>query len=91
MDVSTDTTMPRTLLTGLLVLVPFLIFGHVFQVYNAWTLWQIIQKVGVCHEAIQQSSFFFEWHAAVTALIFFILGTGNLITTALVLVDKFRR
>ncbi len=64
---------------GLSFLVPFLLVGYLFQLYNAYTLWQLAY-VSTTH----------EWQVMVLAIIFFILFLGNILTTLSVLRDKLR-
>jgi len=60
-------------------LVPFLLAGYLFQLYNAYTLWQLAH-----------ASTTHEWQVLVLSIIFFILFLGNISTTLSVLRDKFR-
>ncbi len=60
-------------------MVPFLLVGYLFQLYNAYTLWQLAY-VSTTH----------EWQVMVLAIIFFILFLGNILTTLSVLRDKLR-
>jgi len=60
-------------------LVPFLLVGYLFQLYNAYTLWQLAYE-STTH----------EWQVMVLAIIFFILCLGNIATTLSVLREKIR-
>jgi hypothetical protein len=60
-------------------LVPFLLVGYLFQLYNAYTLWQLAH-VSTTH----------EWQVFVLSIVFFILFLGNILTTLSVLRDKLR-
>jgi hypothetical protein len=60
-------------------LVPFLLAGYLFQLYNAYSLWQLAH-----------ASTTHEWQVLVLSIIFFILFMGNISTTLSVLRDKFR-
>ncbi|XP_014664965.1 PREDICTED: transmembrane protein 120 homolog isoform X3 [Priapulus caudatus] len=64
---------------GLGFLLPFLFFGYFFQLYNAYTLYQLSY-----HPAA-------DWQVPVTACIFFILAIGNILTTTQVLQLKLRQ
>lgn len=92
LDVSTETTFlaSTNLFASLLFLFPFLLLGQVFQIYNAYCLYLILEKRGFYTEAGSQSSFFYEWHAAAIALIFLILGVGNIVMTFVAYFGKFR-
>ncbi|CAF1433983.1 unnamed protein product [Adineta steineri] len=69
----------RWMFHGLSFLVPFLLVGYLFQLYNAYTLWQLAH-VSTTH----------EWQVMVLAIIFFLLFLGNILTTLSVLRDKLR-
>jgi len=69
----------RWMFRGLSFLVPFLLVGYLFQLYNAYTLWQLAH-VSTTH----------EWQVMVIAIIFFILFLGNILTTLSVLREKLR-
>ena len=60
-------------------MVPFLLVGYLFQLYNAYTLWQL------AHESTTN-----EWQVFVLSIIFFVLFLGNISTTLNVLREKFR-
>ncbi len=60
-------------------MVPFLLVGYLFQLYNAYALWQLAH-VSTTH----------EWQVMVLAIIFFLLFLGNILTTLSVLRDKLR-
>lgn len=64
---------------GLVWLLPFLYFGYIFELYNAWTLYWIYQT--------QASS---SWHVLATSMLFLLLGLGNLITTSMTIPKKLR-
>jgi len=64
---------------GLSFLVPFLLVGYLFQLYNAYSLWQLAQ-ISTTH----------EWQVMVLSIIFFFLFLGNILTTLSVLRDKLR-
>lgn len=66
-------------LGGLSFLVPFLLVGYLFQLYNAYTLWQLAYLPST-----------HEWQVMVLAMIFFFIFLGNILTTLSVLRDKFR-
>ncbi|GFR27571.1 transmembrane protein 120A [Trichonephila clavata] len=62
---------------GLKFLLPFLIFGYTWQLYNAYTLYKIaVQFQGV------------EWQVPAAAFIFFLLFAGNSLTTAKIVHHK---
>ncbi|CAF4366540.1 unnamed protein product, partial [Rotaria sp. Silwood2] len=69
----------RWMFRGLSFLVPFLLFGYLFQLYNAYSLWQLAH-VSTTH----------EWQVMVLAIIFFVLFLGNILTTLSVLREKLR-
>ncbi|UJR30071.1 hypothetical protein I4U23_017615 [Adineta vaga] len=69
----------RWMFRGLSFLVPFLLFGYLFQLYNAYALWKLAH-LSTTH----------EWQVYVLAIIFFILFLGNISTTSSVLRDKLR-
>uniref|UniRef100_V5HPG3 Putative conserved plasma membrane protein n=1 Tax=Ixodes ricinus TaxID=34613 RepID=V5HPG3_IXORI len=62
---------------GLSFLLPFLYFAYMFQLYNAYTLYHLSQ-LPECN----------EWQGFVSAVIFFVLFLGNLLTTSLVIWHK---
>ena len=64
---------------GLSFLVPFLLFGYLFQLYNAYSLWQLAHLAST-----------HEWQVYVLSIIFFVLFLGNICTTLSVLRDKLR-
>ena len=64
---------------GLSFLVPFLLFGYLFQLYNAYSLWQL------AHAPTTH-----EWQVYVLSIVFFVLFLGNISTTLSVLRDKVR-
>ncbi|GFT91061.1 transmembrane protein 120A [Nephila pilipes] len=62
---------------GLKFLLPFLIIGYTWQLYNAYTLYKIaVQFQGV------------EWQVPAAAFIFFLLFAGNSLTTAKIVHQK---
>ncbi|KAF8796995.1 ion channel TACAN-like [Argiope bruennichi] len=62
---------------GLKFLLPFLIIGYTWQLYNAYTLYKIaVQFQGV------------EWQVPTAAFIFFLLFSGNSLTTAKIVHQK---
>lgn len=63
---------------GLSFLLPFLYFGYLFQLYNAYTLY-MLSKHDRC----------VEWQVFCSSVIFFVLFLGNTLTTSLVLHQKF--
>ncbi|KRX25382.1 Transmembrane protein [Trichinella nelsoni] len=64
---------------GLTFLLPFLIIGYVFQLYNAYLLYHLSQTYQ-CR----------EWQVSVLALLFLLMATGNTLTTAEVCFHKVR-
>ncbi|GAV01628.1 hypothetical protein RvY_12311 [Ramazzottius varieornatus] len=62
---------------GLGFLLPFLFGGYFFQLYNAYTLWNL-SKDPRCR----------EWQVAVCAVAFFVLFLGNVITTLGIVLKK---
>ncbi len=60
-------------------MVPFLLVGYLFQLYNAYTLWKL-----------SYTSTTHEWQVFVLSIIFFVLFLGNFLTTLSVLREKFR-
>jgi len=60
-------------------LVPFLLVGYLFQLYNAYTLWKLAH-----------ASTTHEWQVFVLSIIFFVIFLGNFLTTLSVLREKFR-
>jgi hypothetical protein len=60
-------------------LVPFLLVGYLFELYNAYTLWQLAY-----------ASTTHEWQVLVLSIIFFLLFLGNISTTLSVLREKLR-
>lgn len=65
---------------GLSFLLPFLYFGYGLQCYNALTLYQLYQKPEN-----------HEWQVLSTSFIYFIIFLGNVVTTTLVVTQKFRQ
>lgn len=64
---------------GLVWLLPFLYFGYLFELYNAYVLFHIYQERTDA-----------TWHVAVTSGLFLVLGLGNLLTTSLTIPKKLR-
>ncbi|XP_054712639.1 ion channel TACAN-like [Uloborus diversus] len=62
---------------GLKFLLPFLSIGYCWQLYNAYTLYQLTIQIRDI-----------EWQVPVTGLIFLILFAGNSLTTAIVVHQK---
>ncbi|XP_035212933.1 ion channel TACAN-like isoform X3 [Stegodyphus dumicola] len=62
---------------GLKFLLPFLIIGYCWQLFNAYTLYKISLELGRA-----------EWQVSASALMFFILFLGNSSTTAIVVHQK---
>ena len=62
---------------GLSFLIPFLYMGYIFQLYNAYTLYNLSQR--------EECS---EWQVPLSAFIFFLLFLGNTFTTSLVIQQK---
>ncbi|GIY40162.1 ion channel TACAN [Caerostris extrusa] len=62
---------------GLSFLLPFLYFGYVFQLYNAYTLYNLSNDEKCV-----------EWQVCCSAIIFFVLAVGNTFTTSCVLHQK---
>lgn len=60
-------------------MVPFLLVGYLFQLYNAYSLWKLA-FLPTTH----------EWQVMVLAIIFFVLFLGNILTTLSVLREKLR-
>nr|XP_033813219.1 transmembrane protein 120B [Geotrypetes seraphini] len=65
---------------GLTFLLPFLFFGHFWQLYNAITLFELSR-----HEACK------EWQVFVLALTFLLLFLGNFLSTLKVVHAKFQK
>ncbi|XP_076363342.1 transmembrane protein 120 homolog [Tachypleus tridentatus] len=65
---------------GLSFLLPFLYFGYAFQLYNAYTLYQL-SKSPECAEI---------WQVPVTAFSYLVLFLGNALTTSLVIQQKLK-
>ncbi|XP_014254372.1 transmembrane protein 120 homolog [Cimex lectularius] len=63
---------------GLGFLLPFLFLGYLFQLYNAWVLFQLTYEVDS------------PWQVSVLAMLFFILFMGNMITTSSVIPQKIK-
>ncbi|KAG9487714.1 hypothetical protein GDO78_007487 [Eleutherodactylus coqui] len=65
---------------GLTFLLPFLFFGHFWQLYNSVTLFELSR-----HDACK------EWQVFVLALTFLVLFLGNFLTTLKVVHAKFQK
>jgi len=65
---------------GLSFLLPFLYFGYAFQFHNAYRLYQLYQEPKT-----------HEWQVILTSFIYFIIFLGNIVTTTLVVSQKFRQ
>lgn len=63
---------------GLSFLLPFLFIGYFFQLYNAYTLYSLMSSPET------------TWHVPVLSAMFFILFMGNLITTIVVIPQKWQ-
>lgn len=61
---------------GLSFLLPFLFVGYLFQLYNAYTLYELIYHP----EA--------TWHVSVLSAMFLVLFLGNITTTIMVIPQK---
>lgn len=64
---------------GLVWLLPFLYFGYIFELYNAYVLFHIYQDRADA-----------TWHVAAISGLFLVLGAGNLLTTSLTIPKKLR-
>ncbi|GMR42407.1 hypothetical protein PMAYCL1PPCAC_12602, partial [Pristionchus mayeri] len=64
---------------GLTFLLPFLCIGYIFQLANAYVLYELQPR---CEG---------EWQVWALSILFFIIAIGNISTTGLVIVRKFRR
>jgi len=64
---------------GLVWLLPFLYFGYIFELYNAYTLYTI-------HSTMPDAS----WHVFFLSLTFLLLGLGNLIATSMTIPQKIK-
>lgn len=64
---------------GLSFLLPFLFFGYLFQLYNAYVLW------GLSYHKTA------TWHVPVLSTTFLVLFLGNIITTCLVIPQKLQK
>lgn len=62
---------------GLTFLLPFLVVGYCWQLYNAYALYELCITV----EGI-------EWQVPIAAVLFLILFAGNLLTTAIIVQQK---
>lgn len=66
---------------GLSFLLPFLIFGYFWELYNSYLLFNLMQS----------TDFQDEWQVPALSLIFFILFAGNMLTTYKVIRKKVQR
>lgn len=64
---------------GLTFLLPFLMIGYFFQLYNAYVLWYLSYS---CEG---------EWNVTALCYLFLFLASGNIFTTSLVIFKKFRQ
>lgn len=62
---------------GLGFLLPFLVFGYLFQIFNAFTLYRLSQRTDCM-----------EWQVSALSALFLLLGSGNLYTLILVMKQK---
>lgn len=63
---------------GLSFLLPFLFGGYVFQVYNAWSLYQLSQLPDA------------PWQVPALSILFLTLFIGNTVTTSMTIPQKLR-
>lgn len=63
---------------GLTFLLPFLVAGYLFQLYNAYTLWYLSYD---CEG---------QWQVFALCCMFFLLAVGNIVTTSMVILKKLR-
>ncbi|KAJ1357386.1 hypothetical protein KIN20_015523 [Parelaphostrongylus tenuis] len=63
---------------GLTFLLPFLIAGYFFQLYNAYTLWYLSYNCAG------------QWQVFALCCMFLLLAVGNIVTTSMVILKKFR-
>ncbi|CAJ0941439.1 unnamed protein product, partial [Mesorhabditis belari] len=63
---------------GLTFLLPFLMLGYIFQLYNAYTMFLLSQR---CTG---------QWQVFALAILFAVIGVGNIWTTTLVILKKLR-
>lgn len=87
MDLTTETAIPaqKSLVASLVVLLPSLLFGYMFQLYNAWTL---IQLSGVLNSKNLLETFMDHSHELASAALLFALATGNILVTVQSYLDK---
>lgn len=76
MDISQD-GLRVWMLQRLKFLVPFLVVGYLFQLFNAYTLYNI-SCLELCH----------EWQVTASALLFLVISVGNILTLIIVLRQK---
>ncbi|KAJ3328884.1 hypothetical protein HDU76_009112 [Blyttiomyces sp. JEL0837] len=58
------------------MLVPFLVVGQCWQLWNGWSCWRIWWRGGA------------DWHILAAAVLFWLLGLGNMIATARTFMSK---
>lgn len=87
MDITTDTSIPAQ--RSLFLLYPFLLGGQLFQLYNAYTLFQQQHRSTIVDT--ESSIAVDEWYALASAALFFTLGSGNIIATSWIYAGKIRR
>ena len=75
MDVTSDATSVD--LQGLNMMIPFLLFGYGFQIYNGYVLYTL-------HRNLPQ----FEWQVFLSSIVFVLLGVGNTTATVVTYVYK---
>lgn len=76
MDVTGD-GFRKWMVQGLGFLVPFLLVGYMFQIYNGYTLYRL-SKHSLCQ----------EWQVMGSAILFFVIAFGNIWTLLIVLRQK---
>lgn len=65
---------------GLVFLLPLLFFGYLFQMYNAYVLWNLTYDKRCT-----------EWQVFALSVITFMLASGNTLTTLIVIRDKLKK
>ncbi len=63
------TAISERLSPEMLVLLPFILFGQLFQFYNAYVLAHLVKNDS-------------DWQVGLAAVLFFLLGFGNFVTTS---------
>lgn len=63
---------------GLGFLLPILFISYAWMIYNAYVLFQLSHRFDA------------TWHVLALALLFFVLGSGNLLTTSMIIPKKLR-